>query len=208
MNAATFGERRLLQALCLGYALVWVIAAIHPLKPTDWLLENLLVVIFAGILVATYRRFTFSNLSYLLIATFLCLHAMGAHSGYAHTSVGDWLKAGFGLRRNPYDRIIHGAFGLLLAYPMRELLVRTSKVSGGAANWLTIGLVMAASSCFEVIEAAVAELVSPGTGPPWLGAQGDDWDAQLDMAAALAGAVVAMLVTWVRERAAVRANSR
>lgn len=204
-----FSANRFLQILLAAYAAVWIVTAIHPRDWQTWALENLLVVVFAGILVVTWRRFAFSNLSYLLVAIFLCLHAIGAHTGYAHTPIGDWLKAAFGLGRNPYDRMIHGAFGLLLAYPIRELLVRTSTVEGGTANWLTISLVVGASSCFEVVEAAVAELVSPGTGPPWLGAQGDEWDAQLDMAAALAGAVMAMLVTWLRDRhRTVRANSR
>jgi putative membrane protein len=39
-------------------------------------------------------------------------------------------------------------------------------------------------------------------GPAWLGAQGDEWDAQLDMAAALVGAFAAMLITSWTERAA------
>src|SRR5687767_9850005 len=196
-----FSVNRFLHVLVATYAVVWILTAIQPRDWQTWALENLLVVVFVGILAATYRRFPFSNLSYLLIGTFLCLHAIGAHTGYAHSPVGDWLKSAFALDRNPYDRVIHGAFGLLLAYPMRELFIRTSKADAGAANWLTIGLVMAASSSFEVVEAVVAEIVSPGTGPAWLGGQGDEWDAQLDMAASLAGAISAMLITWVRERA-------
>lgn len=196
-----FSVNRFLHILLAAYALVWISAAITPRDWQTWALENLLVVIFVGILVLTYRRFAFSNLSYLLIATFLSLHAIGAHTGYADTPVGDWLQGALGLGRNPYDRVIHGAFGLLLTYPVRELLIRTGKVRGWAANWLPVSLVLAASSSFEVIEAGVAEVVSPGTGPAWLGAQGDEWDAQLDMAASLLGAVAAMLNTWVRERA-------
>lgn len=198
--AVRFSAHRFLHILLALYAVVWISTAIHPRDWQTWALENLLVAVFAGTLAATYRRFTFSDLSYLLIAIFLCLHAIGAHTGYAHTPVGDWLKAALGLERNPYDRVIHAAFGLLLAYPMRELLIRTGKVSGGVANWLALAVVMAASSCFEVAEAAVAEIVSPGTGPAWLGAQGDEWDAQLDMAASFVGAGVAILITWVRER--------
>jgi len=194
-----FSSNRFLQAMLSGYALVWIAAAIMPRDWPTWALENLLVVIAIGVFAVTYRRFAFSNLSYLLIAIFLCLHAIGAHSGYMHTPVGDWMKTTLGLARNPYDRVIHCAFGLLLAYPVRELLIRTGDVRGWAANWLPIGLVVAASTCFEVIESAVAEMVSPGTGPAWLGAQGDEWDAQLDMAAALLGAVAAMLIAWWRE---------
>ena len=50
---------------------------------------------------------------------------------------------------------------------------------------------------FEIIESIVAALVSPELGNAYLGTQGDEWDAQKDMAAALGGAVLAMVVTFV-----------
>ena len=80
------------------------------------------------------------------------------------------------------------------------LLVCTGGIRGWAANWFPVILVLAASTCFEVIESVIAEMVSPGTGPAWLGAQGDEWDAQLDMGVALLGAATAMLITWWRTR--------
>lgn len=196
---APFSSNRFLQAVIGVYALVWVITAIKPLDWPTWALENLLVVIFIGVLALTYRRFVFSNTSYLLIAVYLTLHAIGAHTGYAQSPAGHWFKAVFDLERNPYDRIIHCAFGLLLAYPVRELMIRTGGVRPVAASWMTIALILAASTFFEVVEAIVAERISPGTGPAWLGAQGDEWDAQFDMALALFGAMAAMLITRWRE---------
>lgn len=199
-----FSSNRFLHFLLAGYALVWIGAAIRPRHWPIWALENLPVVIFIAILALTYRRFTFSNVSYLLVAIFLSLHAVGAHTGYAQTPIGYWLKETLGLTRNPYDRVIHCSFGLLLAYPVREVLGRTGHIHGQAAIWLTVSLVLAASAVFELIEAAVAELISPGSGPSWLGAQGDEWDAQWDMGVALLGALAAMFLTNWRERAAVR----
>jgi putative membrane protein len=84
-----------------------------------------------AIFLSTYRRFAFSNPSYLLIALFLSLHAVGTNTGYAHSPIGDWLRETLGLQRNPYDRVIHFGFGLLLAYPCRELLVRTAVLAAG-----------------------------------------------------------------------------
>ena len=198
--SAAFSANRPLHALLLLYALIWTGTAIAPRDLPTWVLENLLALCFVGLLVVTYRRFPFSNLSYLLIAVFLSLHAIGANTGYAHAPIGDWLKNAFGLSRNPYDRVAHFAFGFLLAYPVREILVRAAGVRGPVANWLALSLIVAASTCFEIIEAAVAEIVSPGTGPSWLGAQGDEWDAQLDMSASLFGAALVMLITMVVER--------
>ena len=191
---------RFARRLLVIYALVWVVMAIRPRDWPTWALENLLVVFAIGILMATHRRFTFSNASYLLITIYLSLHAYGAHYGYANTPVGDWAKSVFHLDRNYFDRAIHCAFGLLLVYPMREVLLRTAGTGRPASGWLAGALVLGASSIFEVVESIVAEKVSPGTGPNWLGAQGDEWDAQKDMIMATAGAGFTLLVTWWSER--------
>lgn len=88
--------------------------------------------------------------------------------------------------------------------PFRELLIRTGSFRGEAANWLPVRLILGTSVGFEVMESLVAEIVSPGTGPAWLGAQGDEWDMQLDLAAALLGAIIGMLLTCWRERAVMK----
>ncbi|HYJ06272.1 MAG TPA: DUF2238 domain-containing protein [Chthoniobacterales bacterium] len=176
------------------YATLWTVLAIAPRDRTAWLLENLLVVLFAGLLIFTYRRFAFSNQSYLLITAFLCLHAFGAHYTYTHTPAGEWLKEWLQLSRNHFDRIIHFGFGLLMAYPARELLLRLARIEHAAAFWLPVAAVLAASTLFEVTEAVVAQIVSPGSGPQWLGGQGDVWDAQWDMTLAFTGAMAAMLL--------------
>jgi putative membrane protein len=193
---ASAKPNRLLAGIITFYGLVFVATAIKPRDFSIWLIENLLVVVFVGILVFTHRRFAFSNVSYLLIALFLSLHAIGTNTGYAHSPVGVWLKDAFELKRNYYDRLIHFSFGLLLAYPIREFLARIAGLSKRAADWYAVGLIMALSSLFEVLEWNVAEIVSPGTGPDWLGAQGDEWDAHLDMLVALIGATITVLVTW------------
>lgn len=193
--ASPFSENRFLHIVLAAYALIWIATALNPRDWLTWILENILVFFFVAIFLATYRRFAFSNPSYLLIALFLSLHAIGTNTGYAQSPIGDWLREMLGTQRNPYDRVIHFGFGLLLAYPCRELLIRTGGPGGWAASWSAVSMIMAASVCFEVVESVIAEIVSPGTGPAWLGAQGDEWDMQFDLAAALLGAATAMLVT-------------
>ena len=189
---------RFVVALASIYGTIWIFLAFAPRDRAAWVLENLLVVFLVGALAFTFRRFTFSNRSYFLIATFLSLHAVGAHYTYAQTPFGEWLKEAFDLSRNHYDRIIHFSFGLLMAYPTREMLLRLGQLSRAAALWLAVATVLAASTVFEIAEALAAEIVSPGGGPQWLGGQGDVWDAQSDMALALIGASAAMLLTWSR----------
>ena len=194
----TFRANRFLTFLLLLYAIIWIALAVAPSDRTAWLLENLLVVLFVGAFAFTFRRFTFSNRSYFLIATFLTLHAVGAHYTYAQTPFGEWLKEVFDLSRNHFDRMIHFSFGLLMAYPVREVLLRVAKVPRIVALWMAVASVLAASTIFEIVEAIAAEAVSPGEGPRWLGGQGDVWDAQSDMVLAFIGAAAAMLLTWSR----------
>jgi putative membrane protein len=77
--APPFARNRFVQAVVAAYGAVWIAFAIAPRYPSDWLLENLLVFAFVAGLVATRRRFVFSNFSSLAIALFLVLHAVGAH---------------------------------------------------------------------------------------------------------------------------------
>ena len=129
------------------------------------MLENILLVIFAGGLALTYRRLQFSNPSWVLLAGFVILHAIGAHYTYEKMPLGIWAKDFFHLSRNHYDRFAHGAFGFLLAYPIRELILRFSGIRRGAWSFaLPVAIILAVSGCFEVIESIIAEIVAPGKG--------------------------------------------
>jgi len=192
-----FRTNRTLQGLVLWLVVLWIITAINPLYPRDWLLENLLVFISTIVLVLTYRRFQFCNLSYALFTIFLSLHLFGAHFTYAETPFGFWLQEWFGFERNHYDRIVHFSFGLLIAYPIWELLIRQSGLKPTWSYYLTVSVVMAISGLYEVIEGITAMIVSPELGSAYLGTQGDEWDAQKDSFLALSGAILAMLLIWI-----------
>lgn len=185
---------RLLQGLAVWYGAVWTVMAINPHDRQDWLLENLLALMAGGFLLFTYRRFQFSTPSYLLITAFLTLHAVGAHYTYAEVPFGFWLQQTFGLSRNPFDRLVHFAYGLLLVYPLRELLIRLAGVAGFWSYYLPVSGMLAQSGLFEIIEGIVAQVVSPELGAAYLGLQGDEWDAQKDMLAAFAGSLLTMIV--------------
>lgn len=191
-----FRSNRLLQFLVTWLILLWIITAIYPLYPRDWLLENLLVFVFGVLLTVTYRRFQFSNFSYALFAVFISFHLCGAHYTYAETPFGFWLQDWFGFERNHYDRIVHFGFGLLLAYPFREILMREAKVAIAWSYFLAVVGIMAFSSFYEVLEGVTAMIVSPELGSAYLGTQGDEWDAQKDSFLAFAGASIAMLLNW------------
>jgi putative membrane protein len=183
----------LLYALLAWYGLLWTVLAIAPHDRQDWLLENLLALSAVAALVITYRWFQFSLTSYVLITAFLSLHAVGAHYTYAEVPFGFWLKEVFGLARNHFDRLVHFGYGLLLAYPLRELLIRLAGVDGFWSYYLPVSGMLAQSGFFEIVEAIVAQIVSPELGAAYLGTQGDEWDAQKDMLAAGSGALLCMI---------------
>ena len=132
--------------LLLAFAAVWIWAAIEPKFPHDWLLENYLVFLFVPVILLTGRHFRLSDLSYTLITVFMCLHVLGSHYTYAEVPFGYQLQAWFGADRNMYDRLVHFCFGLLLAYPLRELFLRVARTRGVWGYWLPLELVLAFSA--------------------------------------------------------------
>jgi putative membrane protein len=187
-------------ALLALFAAVWIWAAINPVYPHDWLLENYLVFIFVPVILLSGRYFRLSNLSYTLLTVFMLMHVAGSHYTYAEVPFGFTLQHWFGADRNMYDRLVHFSFGLLLAYPLREVFMRVAKARGVWAYWFPLELALAFSGAYEIIEWLVAAQVEPSAGLAFLGAQGDVWDAQKDMALATIGAALTMsmvaLIHW------------
>lgn len=128
----------------------------------------------------------------MLIFVFLSLHEIGAHYQYSDAVPGEWLKRVLHTERNHYDRVVHFAFGLLLSYPQREILIRKAGLRGKWIYGLPILTTLALSAAYEIIEAIVAAIVDPTDAAAFLGLQGDPWDSQEDMFMGLAGASVAM----------------
>jgi putative membrane protein len=194
------GSNPFLKRLVALYAAIWLAAAIAPHDRGDWLLENLVVFAAVAVLSATHRRFAFSNLSYLLVFTFLVLHAVGAHYTYSLAPVGFWVQEAFGLSRNHYDRIVHFAFGLLLTYPAREVTRRALHLHGFGSYAVPALAIVSLSSSYEIVESWAARLVDPELGTAFLGTQGDEWDAQKDMTLAFAGSLACLAATAAHRR--------
>ena len=101
-------------AFILLFAFCWTNSLVGTTDLNNWFLENTLVFIFLAFLVLTYKRYQFSDLSYLLICVYLCLHVYGSKYTYAENPFGYWLRDVFHSRRNFYDRIVHFSFGFCL----------------------------------------------------------------------------------------------
>ena len=132
----------------------------------------------------------------------MCLHTIGAHYTYSLVPYDAWCEAltgrtlaSFtGWERNHFDRLVHFSYGLLLAYPAREIFLRVADVRGFWGYFLPLDVVMATSMLYELIEWGAASLFGGELGAAYLGTQGDPWDAHKDMALATLGAIVAMLI--------------
>lgn len=184
---------------------IGIILGVAPHDRSAWVLENSLAAGAVLLLVATWRVFPLSKVSYSLIFLFLLLHEVGAHYTYSEVPYDDWFEALtgqtlnglLGLQRNHYDRLVHFCYGLLLAYPMRELFVRVADARGLWGYVLPLDLVMSTSVLYELIEWGAAVVFGGDLGVAYLGTQGDPWDAQKDMLLATCGAVIALTVTAV-----------
>ncbi|MBO9331466.1 DUF2238 domain-containing protein [Achromobacter xylosoxidans] len=209
-------RRRYLYTLGLLFAVIWTALAISPHDRADWALENALVLAFGAALLLTRRWFVFSRVSYTLIFLYLCLHAVGAHYTYSLVPYDDWWRAltggSFnalvGWERNNFDRVVHFSYGLLLAYPIREIFLRVVEVRGFWAYFLPMDVTLSTSALYELLEWGAAATVGSELGAAYLGTQGDIWDAQKDMALAAAGAVLAMALTALVNRRARRDLAR
>jgi putative membrane protein len=207
-GSPAFRDNRFFQCICAGIVVLLAIAAYHPDKVFDWALENGCVALVLIGIFAAYRRMTFSDLSYLLMFVYLCIHEMGAHYKYSDVPIGEWLKPILHTTRNHYDRISHFSFGLLLAYPMREIAMRKLRVTGNWLYYLPVECVLAFSAVYEILEAFMASVLTPERGEEFVGMQGDMWDSQEDMFVAGLGSVIGVLIiaALVRRRNARKAD--
>jgi putative membrane protein len=179
--------------------------AIAPYDREAWVLENVFVLLGVIFIAATYRSIPLSRISYTLVFVFLCLHVLGSHYTYSLTPYDEWFQTVFGFsldeamnfERNHYDRMIHFAYGLLLAYPLRELFIRIANVKGFWGYFFPLVITISSSAIYEMVECGAAEIFGGDLGIAYLGTQGDVWDAQKDMAMASLGTLIAMIITAI-----------
>ena len=175
----------------LGVVLVW--SGVAPRERATWWLESAPVLIGIPLLLATRRRFPLTPLAYWLIWGHAIILLIGGHYTYAEVPLFNWLRDGWGMARNHYDRVGHFAQGFVPAVLAREILLRKGVLRpGGWLFFLVACVCLAISALYELIEWWTALLTSPETGSAFLGTQGDVWDTQWDMFLALVGAVCAL----------------
>lgn len=182
---------------------IWLVAAIAPTDRAAWLLENIVLMAAVCWVVVTQRKWPLSRASYVLLFIFFVLHVVGAHYTYASTPFGDWLQGALNAVRNPYDRLVHFLFGLLMICPIKDQLRQGAHLSERSALWMAFLLIVAISTVYELLEWITAEIVTADNAYAFLGTQGDPFDSQKDTALAIAGALLAIaIITLLKSRGA------
>jgi putative membrane protein len=187
-------------ALLVWYASFSIAMAIAPADREFWMAASILPVLLVAGLVVTYRIFPLSSISYFLITLFPTLHAIGVHYTYAEVPFGSWLQQALAFERNHFDRIVHFCFGFLLTYPWEEWFRLFAHVRGWLRYYLPNITILGLSGLWEIVESWFAQLMNPDLGLVFLGSQGDVWDAQKDMSAALYGSLLCTLLIVLIQR--------
>jgi putative membrane protein len=176
------------------FMLVLLWSAIQPFDRFIWWLEVSPALIAAAVLLLTRRRFSLTSLTYVLILLHAIILMVGGHYTYAQVPLFDWLAEVFHWQRNNYDKVGHFTQGFVPAIVAREILLRNKVVSGRIwLGFIVVCICLSISAFYELVEWWVAVMTKTGADL-FLATQGYVWDTQADMAWALFGAILALLL--------------
>lgn len=192
--------------LLLLLVLVLVISFIHPIYPHEMYLQHSATVMMIGFLSYIWIKNNLSNLSFILLVLLTILHIIGARWIYSYTPYDHWIQSLFGFsidklfhfKRNDYDRFVHIMYGFLLVIPLREIYKNWFMVPAKITRHVALLFVLATSMLYEVFEWLLSVFLSPDQADAYNGQQGDMWDAQKDMALAMLGAILMIIILRIK----------
>ncbi|MFN5496957.1 MAG: DUF2238 domain-containing protein [bacterium] len=180
--------------LALTLFLAW--SGVSPNDRIVWVLEVFWVAIAVVMWAVWLRKHPVTTITFTVVVMHAVILIIGGIYTYSKVPVGALVQEWMGRPRNDYDRLGHFAQGFAPALVWREVFIRNAIVV--ARGWLAVivvGMCLAFSAMFELFEFAVAVLAGePGVN--FLGAQGDEWDAQWDMFFCFVGATLAVMLFW------------
>jgi len=183
--------------LAIGFLVFFILLGIDPLDRSVWIVEVIPIVAVFILLIFTYKKFQFTNISYSLMLCWLVWHTIGGHYTFANVPF-DFITDLFNFQRNNFDRVGHIVVGFY-AYPMAEFLTRKKYANVIVASFFGLFFVMSIAAGYEIVEWAYAVIDGGDTGLEFLGSQGDIWDAQKDMLADTVGALISLaLFLYIR----------
>lgn len=178
----------------LSFFIVFIWSVINPKDLFTWFLEIFPAIIGLFILFITYKKFQFTNMVYFLILIHSIILMIGGHYTYAEVPFFDYIKEVFNQDRNNYDKVGHIVQGFIPAMIAREIIIRNNIININVwRNFFIICFCLALSAFYELVEWWVAIFTNEAAND-FLGTQGYLWDTQSDMAWALFGSILALLL--------------
>ncbi|WP_407678434.1 DUF2238 domain-containing protein [Candidatus Seribacter sulfatis] len=172
--------------------LVW--SGIEPKDRLTWVLEAGPAIVGLLVMAKTRISFPLTPLLYFWILLHCIVLMVGAKYTYAEVPLFDSIREIFGWERNNYDKVGHFMQGFVPALLAREILIRKKVVNfAGWRNFIIVSICLAFSAFYELIEWWAALLIGEDADA-FLGTQGYVWDTQSDMAWALLGALVCLII--------------
>jgi len=200
-------QRRLFKyGFVIVTAALLAVSLLAPIYPREQTLQHAPTVIALAFMAIGIRKDWLSLSSCTCIAMFLWLHILGARYIYSFVPYDDWAIAVcgtsvselFGWNRNHYDRVVHFLFGCLCIPPATEAAHRFGKLTRPWAMTFAVLVVLAVGALYEILEWLLTVVMAPRHAEAYNGQQGDMWDAQKDMALALAGALCVVVLMTAR----------
>jgi putative membrane protein len=186
------------------YVILFINCGVNPFNRAVWVAENIPVVIPVLLLIFTYKKFRFSNLSYFLMWFFMSLHTIGGHYTFELVPFDfiNELLAKLDVQflfpngRNNFDRVGHFFVGVF-AYPLAEFTYR-KKYINSIYTAILFGIFALGfwGALYEAIEMIYAIKEGGEAGSAFLGSQGDVWDAQKDMLLDIYGAIAVSVLFY------------
>lgn len=171
-----------------------VLLAFHPVYRPTWWSENvtiwlvLVVVVYLGL-----RGVVLSSLAYSVIFAGSISHIVGGFYTFQYVPLGDMVSQMMGWERNHYDHFGHFLCGCF-ALPMLELIrAKIKNLSLICSAVFAFALMMSVAALYEIWEWLTIYITEKETHLTYVGAQGDEWDAQIDMLSCLIGAALSLL---------------
>lgn len=183
------------KALIAIFLLFWIVLAIDPVHRGIWALENVLVVAVFPVVLWLDKRYVFSNWTFFSLTVFVILHLFAANLTYNTMVYFTWFTDWFGWKRNYYDQVIHFLFGLMVFMSFFEIFYHQG-YSRRLSYLVAFLFISAIGSWYEALEWLSMEAFCPLSELECFNAitQNDIWDTQKDMAYAVIGALIAMVV--------------
>jgi putative membrane protein len=187
------------KTLVVLFVLCWIVLAIRPVDRDIWMMENVLVITLFPVVLWLDKKYSFTDWTFLGLTVFVTLHLFGAHLTYEQMAYFAWFSDWFGWERNYYDQFIHFLFGLLVVIPFFEVFYHQG-YSRKLSYLIAFLFISSISAWYEVLEWLAMVIFCSEPGCLQRITQGDEWDTQKDIAYALGGAFIALLIHGSRRQ--------